>query len=113
MAVSPGTYNFLLQRRSDHSFDLQFKDSSNAAIDLTGYTIYAQAWNQGRGKKYADFTVAYTNRTNGQVKLSLTDAQTAAFPDKLNYDVLLENGSGEREYYLEGVITVNEGYTSP
>ena len=50
MAVSPGTYNFVLQRRSDHSFDLQFKDSNNAAIDLTGFTVYAQAWNQGRGK---------------------------------------------------------------
>ena len=113
MAISPGTYNFTLQRRTDHSFDLQFKDSGNAAIDLTGYTIYAQAWNQGRGKKYADFADAYTNRSNGQVKLSLTDAQTAAFPDRLNYDVLFENGSGEREYYLEGVITVNEGYTAP
>ena len=113
MAVSPGTYNFTLQRRADHSFDLQFKDSSNAAINLTGFTVYAQAWNQGRGKKYADFTVAYTNRTNGQIKLSLTDAQTTTFPDQLNYDVLLENSSGEREYYLEGVITVSEGYTTP
>ena len=43
----------------------------------------------------------------------LTDAQTALFPDELYYDVLLENSSGEREYYLEGVITVSEGYTTP
>lgn len=113
MAVQPGTYNITLQRRADYSVLLQFKDSSDAVIDLTGYTAYAQAWNKARTKKYADFTIAYTNRTNGQITISLTDTQTAAFIDELYYDVLLEDGSGNREYYLEGVITVSEGYTAP
>ena len=31
----------------------------------------------------------------------------------LRYDVLLEDGSGNREYYLEGVIFVSQGYTAP
>ena len=113
MAVQPGTYNITLQRRADYSVLLQFKDSSDAVIDLTGYTAYAQAWNKARTKKYADFTIAYTNRTNGQITISLTDTQTAAFIDELYYDVLLEDGSGNREYYLEGVMTVSEGYTAP
>ena len=113
MTVQPGTYNFTLQRRADYSLDLQFKDSNDAAIDLTGYTVYAQAWNEGRTTKSADFTVAYTNRSNGQIKISLTDTQTATFPDELRYDVLLENPSGEREYYLEGIIFVSQGYTAP
>ena len=113
MAVQPGTYNILLQRRADYSVLLQFKDSNDAVIDLTGYTAYAQVWNDKRSKKYADFSVAYTNRTNGQITISLTDTQTATFIDSLRYDVLLENGSGLREYYLEGVITVSQGYTEP
>ena len=113
MAVNPGTYNFTLQRRADYSLDLQFKDSSNAAIDLTGYTVYAQAWNEARTTKSADFAVAYTNRSNGQVSISLTDTQTAAFPDELRYDVLLEDSGGTREYYLEGIIFVSQGYTEP
>lgn len=113
MAVAPGTYNFTLQRRADYSLDLQFKDSGDAAIDLTGYTVYAQAWNEGRTTKYADFSVAYTNRTNGQITISLTDTQTATFPDELRYDVLLEDSGGTREYYLEGTIFVSQGYTSP
>lgn len=113
MAVQPGTYNITLQRRADYSVLLQFKDSNDAVIDLTGYTAYAQAWNKDRTKKYADFSVAYTNRTNGQITISLTDTQTSGFIDELYYDVLLEDGSGNREYYLEGVITVNQGYTSP
>ena len=31
---------------------------------------------------------------DGKVTISLTDTQTSTFPDQLNYDVLLENGSG-------------------
>ena len=92
---------------------LQFKDSNDAVIDLTGYTAYAQVWNEGRTTKYADFTIAYTNRTNGQITISLTDTQTATFIDELRYDVLLEDGSGNREYYLEGIIFVSQGYTAP
>lgn len=113
MSVQPGTYNFTLQRRADYSLLLQFKDSTGTVINLTGYTVYAQAWDKTRSTKYADFAIAYTNRTNGQVTISLTDTQTATFIDELNYDVLLEDGSGNREYYLEGVIFVSQGYTAP
>ena len=113
MSVQPGTYNITLQRRADYSLLLQFKDSDDAVIDLTGYTAYAQVWNEGRTKKYADFAIAYTDRSNGQITISLTDTQTATFIDDLLYDVLLEDGSENREYYLEGVIFVSQGYTAP
>ena len=113
MAVQPGTYNITLQRRADYSVLLQFKDSSDAVIDLTGYTAYAQAWDVDRTTKYADFAVTYTNRSNGQITISLTDTQTATFIDELRYDVLLEDSGGNREYYLEGVIFVSQGYTAP
>ena len=113
MSVQPGTYNITLQRRADYSVLLQFKDSTGTVINLTGYTAYAQVWNEGRTTKYADFSVAYTSRTNGQITISLTDTQTATFIDELRYDVLLEDGSGNREYYLEGVIFVSQGYTAP
>ena len=114
MGVQPGTYNVTLQRRADYSVLLQFKDSTDSAIDLTGYTAYAQVWDKARSTKYADFSVAYTDRANGQITISLTDTQTADFSvDELYYDVMLEDGSGIREYYLEGVIFVSQGYTAP
>ena len=114
MGVQPGTYDFTLQRRADYSVLLQFKDSTDSAIDLTGYTVYAQAWDKSRSTKYADFSVAYTDRLTGKVTISLTDEQTADFSlDELYYDVMLEDGSGIREYYLEGVIYVSQGYTAP
>ena len=113
MAIKPATYNFTLQRRSDHSIPLLFKDSNNAAINLTGYTVEAQVWEKTRTTKYADFAVTYTDRAAGSVSIALTDTQTATFtPEVLKYDVLLINPAGLKEYYLEGTIYVSEGYTA-
>ena len=113
MAISPGTYNMTVQRRSDHSIQLVFKDSSNNAINLNGFTVAAQVWEETRTTKYADFAVTYTDRSAGTVDIALTDTQTATFsPNVLKYDVLLTNGSGLKEYYLEGNIFVSEGYTA-
>jgi hypothetical protein len=112
MAVQPGTYNFTLQRRADHNVTLQFKDSNNAAIDLTGWTVAAQAWNKARTEKHADFSVTYTNRNTGTVEIGLTSTQTASFPNEAYYDVLLTDNNGLKEYYLEGLIFVSEGYTA-
>lgn len=112
MTVQPGTYNITLQRRADYSVLLQFKDSNDAAIDLTGWTAAAQAWNKDRTTKHADFAVAYTDRLTGQITISLTDAQTEVFPNEAYYDVLLTDTGGSKEYYLEGIIYVSEGYTA-
>jgi FlaG/FlaF family flagellin (archaellin) len=112
MAVRPGTYNVVLQRRADYDVQLSFTDSNGAAIDLTDWTVTAQAWDKARTTKSADFQITYTNRVGGVVNIGLTDAQTATFPAELYYDVLLENPSGLKEYYLEGIIYVSEGYTA-
>jgi len=113
MAIIAGTYDFTVQRRADHSEPIRITDGNDAAVNLTGFTIAAQVWDRARTGKYADFTITYTNRTNGEFKMSLTHTQTQQFtPDELVYDVLLLNSSGEREYYIEGNIFVSEGYTT-
>lgn len=91
---------------------MQFKDSQGAAINLSGWTVAAQAWDKKRTQKYADFAITYTDRVNGTVSMSLTDEQTVSLPDELHYDVLLTNTLGIKEYYLEGIIYVQEGYTA-
>ena len=102
-----------VQRRSDHAIQLVFKDSDNNAINLSGFTVEAQVWEETRTTKYADFAVTYTNRSTGTIDIALTDTQTATFsPNILKYDVLLTNPSGLKEYYLEGNIFMSEGYTA-
>ena len=113
MAIAPATYNMTVQRRSDHAIQLIFKDGNNNAINLTGFTVEAQVWEQTRTTKYADFGVTYTNRSTGTIDIALTDTQTATFsPSELKYDVLLTNPSGLKEYYLEGTLYISEGYTA-
>ena len=113
MAIQPATYNMTVQRRSDRSIQLVFKDGNNNPINLTGFTVEAQVWDEPRSNKYADWFTTYTDRANGTVDISLTDTETATFtPDVLRYDVLLTNTSGLKEYYLEGTIFVSEGYTA-
>ena len=120
MSVSPGEYNINVQRRADYSLALQFKDSTGTAIDLTGSTVSAQIWDKERQAKYADFAIAYTDRVQGKVAMSLTDVQTESLPDpnrtsppvSLYYDVLVTTSGGLKDYYLEGKVTASEGYTS-
>tara|TARA_B100000579_G_scaffold29773_1_gene20858 strand:- start:8795 stop:9145 length:351 start_codon:yes stop_codon:yes gene_type:complete len=115
MAVNPALRNFTLQRASDWSeqyiIETTQADGSTVAMNLTGYTIEAEAWDKERFLKYADFGVTYDDRTNGKFTLTVTDTQTIDFPDELYYDVMLINGSGLKEFYLEGRIKVSEGYT--
>ena len=113
MSRQPGYYDITLQRRADFALQLQFRDSTGAPINLTGWTAYAQAWECDRSEKQADFAIVYTDRVNGTITIQLTDTQTTSFPTQLCYDVMLENPSTLREYYLEGGISVSEGYTIP
>ena len=113
MAIIPGVKNFNVDRRADFPIRLTFKDSTGTAINLTGFTVAAQVWEETRTTKFADFSVAYTDRVAGSVSITLTDAQTATFtPEILKYDVLLIDAGGNREYYLEGTIFMSEGYTT-
>tara|TARA_R100001460_G_scaffold65969_1_gene106308 strand:+ start:179 stop:523 length:345 start_codon:yes stop_codon:yes gene_type:complete len=113
MAIIAGTYDFTVQRRSDHTESIRITDSNDDAVDLSGATIAAQVWDKERTGKFADFLIAYTNRTNGEFTMSLSHTQTLQFtPNELAYDLLILNSGGKREYYLEGTIFVSEGYTT-
>ena len=113
MAIIPAKKDFTVDRRADFALRLTFKDSTGSAINLTGYTVDVQCWDKPRKTKYADFAVAYTNRASGIVDISLTDTQTATFRlDELQYDVLLTSGSGSKNYYLQGTLFIDEGYTA-
>ena len=113
MAINPGVKDFTVQRRADFPLRLTFKDSTGTGINLTGYTVAAQVYNEDRSTNFATFSVTYTNRTSGIVDIKLTDTQTASFtPEELKYDVLLTDGNGDKFYYLEGTLYISEGYTT-
>ena len=113
MAISPGTYDMTIQRRSDHTVNVTLKDSTGTAVNLTGYSIASQVWDSGRTSKAADATISITNTTGGAFDWKLTDTQTTTFTaEEYKYDVRLTNQAGLHEYWLEGTIYMNEGYTA-
>ena len=112
MAIAPGTYDMTIQRRSDHNVSVTLKDSNNAAVNLAGYTLASQVWNPERTTKAADVTCTVTSTTGGTFDWKLTDTQTALLTlDEYKYDVLLTNGAGLKEYWIEGTIYMDQGYT--
>ena len=105
--------NIFIDQGTDFSVIVDCTDTAGNILNLTGFTVAAQVWEETRTTKYADFTTTYTDRSAGSVSIALTDTQTATFtPDVLKYDVLLTAPSGSKEYYLEGTIYVSEGYTA-
>ena len=113
MAISPGTYNMTIQRRSDHSVDFQLKDSSSANVNITGYTVASQVWNEERTSKVADATITVTSAAGGNVTWKVTDTQTATMTDNIyKYDILKIEANGDREYFIKGTIFMKEGYTA-
>ena len=113
MAIIPAIKDFTVDRRADFGLRLTFKDSTGTGINLTGYTVAAQVWEETRTTKYADWAVTYSNRTSGIIDIKLTDTQTATFsPNELKYDVLLTDGNGDKNYYLQGTLYISEGYTT-
>jgi len=111
--IQPGVYNIKMQRRADFSIQLRFLDSARNPINLTGWSAISQIWDQARGTKYADFSISYTNRIEGRLSMTLSASVTTTLPEQTVYDVMLINPAGEKEYYLEGGIVVDQGYSSP
>lgn len=103
----------LVQRRADDRTRVEFFDPNDDPLDLTDWAVYAQIWDKKRTEKYADFTVDYVDRANGVVELLLYAIDTEDLPCECFYDVMLEDPSNFKEYYLEGAIYVSEGYSEP
>ena len=86
--------------------------AGGVALNLTGYTVLAQIWkDEKRRTKLADLTVTYVNRSLGQIKLSMTRAQTRAITAGGFWDLLVIEPDSEGDYWLEGPAVLDVGLT--
>ena len=111
----PVIFDFKVWRGNDWSYNFVFSseaaDGTETPTNLNGSTLLAQAWDEERDFKYADFVITYIDRTAGSFSLKLTDDQTVNFPNELYYDVVLLNSAQDREPYITGKITTQMGYS--
>ena len=108
---NPAIKDFDVQRRATFPIDITFK-ANGSAVDITGYTFAASVFSKDRSQSYGDFSVTYTNRSQGKVLFKLTPTQTAALtPNELQYDIKYKQPDNDEFYLLEGTLYISEGYT--
>ena len=105
--------NILINQGADFSQTYTLEDTnSNAAQNLTGYSVAAKISKHHASTNQTAFTASVSNAANGEVSISLTDVQTAALsPGRQVYDVLLTAPDGLKERVIEGMALIRDGVT--
>jgi len=103
------TANYNIDQGTTFSSTVTVKDNAGTALDLTGYTATAKmALGYSSTRTRTDLTITFaTDRTSGDVTMSLTATQTAALeaPARYVYDLDITDSSGTVTRIIEGLIT--------
>ena len=105
--------NLIIYKHTDFEQTFVLEDSqSSSAKDLTGFTGLCRMQRTLNLGELTDFTLSFTNRTLGKVRISLTSTQTATIPDgKYFYELRLTDPSGVTERVIEGQVIVKHPVT--
>jgi hypothetical protein len=106
--------NLVINAGSDFSqtFTLEGSDT-NAAFDLTGYTVSSQMRKWAGSSSAITFTSSILSPTNaGKIFLRLTAEQTSTIkPGRYVYDVVITDAYNSKNRVIEGMVLVTEGVT--
>jgi hypothetical protein len=111
--------NLLLNPRTTFGpFIFLFKDGDGVPIDLTDWTVWAQAYYKVAGggcPRRLDLAPVITDAVNGEVTIYITDENTSTIPEGDGaWDMLLQNTDGEiLGPYVAGAFTVKRPVTNP
>ena len=102
--------NFTIDQGTTFSSTVTVKDSTGSPLDLTGYTATANmALGYASTRTRTALTIAFaSDRTSGDVTMSLTATQTAALeaPARYVFDMDISDSSGTVTKVIEGLMTV-------
>ena len=105
--------NLIIYKHTDFEQTFVLEDSqSNSAKDLTGFTGTCKMQRTLNLGGLTAFNLAFTNRTLGKVRISLTNAQTANIEEgKYFYELMLTDSGGVVERVIEGQVIVKHPVT--
>ena len=109
-----GISNIFIDAGADYNTTVTVTDGTGAVYDLTGYTAAAQIRKiYESSAATVSFTVAFaSDRTTGQLDLTLTGAQTAAVTaGRYVYDLLITSSAGAKTRVVEGIAQINPRVT--
>ena len=117
-----GNYNITIEQGATFELVITVKQSNGSPMDLTGYTGSSQIRKTPLSATVVKaFTVTFLDpRTDGKVKLSLTDAETSALSagetpassqSQYVYDFEITSAAGKVTRLLAGKVTVSAEVT--
>lgn len=109
--IQPGNYDITIQQGADWQKTFQLFDSNEDPVDLTGATVEAEIWTEGKRAKLADFTVAWVDRAIGKFTLNLSDTVTFSLTKSGYYDIKVTDANGFSNYWVRGEAILDTGYT--
>ena len=105
--------NLIIYKHTDFEQTFILEDSqSNSAKNLTGFTGTCKMQRTLNLGSLTSFSLSFTNRLLGKVRISLTSTQTANIADgKYFYELMLTDTDGVVERVIEGVVIVKHPVT--
>ena len=101
--------NIFIDQGADFTTTVTISDSDGSALDLTGYTALGQIRKTYESTTATDFDAQFnSDRTTGQITISLTDTQTSTLESgRYVYDLIITGAAGIKTRVVEGIATVN------
>lgn len=83
---------------------------TEAALDLTSYTVNAQIRKNYSSSTATTFGTTITSATDGIIELTLTDVVTGALEEgRYVWDLVITGGDTKKKRIVEGIATVRPG----
>ncbi len=107
--------NLIIYKHTDFEQTFVLEDGqTNSAKDLTGFTGTCRMQRTLNLGSLTAFTVTFTNRSLGKIRISLTDEQTAVIEEgRYFYELNLTDSNGVVERVIEGQVIVKHPVTWP
>ena len=112
-----GQKNWEVDQNTTFRFVLEYKDSSGAAVNLTGASAKMQVRDTKGGSKLA-FTLTspsggiVIDALNGKITVTMTPTQTnKLYYPKSSYDLMITNAAGVKTKLVEGFLTLSRSVT--
>ena len=105
--------NLIIYKHTDFEQTFVLEDSqTNSFKDLTDFTGTCKMQRTLNLGSLTSFTLAFTNRIRGKIRISLTDDQTANIEEgKYFYELMLTDPNDVTERVIEGVVIVKHPVT--
>ena len=107
--------NLIIYKHTDFEQTFVLEDGqTNSAKDLTGFTGTCRMQRTLNLGSLTAFTVTFTKRSLGKIRISLTDEQRAVIEEgRYFYELNLTDSNGVVERVIEGQVIVKHPVTWP